>query len=103
MITLEYTSEQLEELNELEAKYGFPWLIVAGVNPKIAAALTPLQRQHTNRWLHIASQRFGDELRTQLGRMPTVEELAGRLALSIAMQPCSGTDGRTTLIPSATQ
>ncbi len=85
MTTPSYTLEQLQEINELEAKYGFPGLMVAGVDPEIAATLTSLQRQHVTDWLCIANQRFGEELKSQLNRSPTAEELANRLSLSMAM------------------
>lgn len=85
MNTLSHTPEQLQEISALEAKYGFPSLMVAGVDPEIAAKLTPFQRQHVNNCLFIANQRFGEELKSQLGRQSTVEELANRLSLSMAI------------------
>ncbi|MBT2788030.1 MULTISPECIES: hypothetical protein [unclassified Halomonas] len=85
MITPSYTLKQNQELNELEAKYGFPDLIVASVDSDISATLTPLQRQHATNWRSIANQRFGEELKAQLGRQSTLEELANRLSLSIAI------------------
>lgn len=85
MTTPNYTSEQLQEIDALEAKYGFPGLIVAGVDAGVAETLTPSQRQHVTNWLYIANQRFGEELKSQLGRSPTAEELANRLSLSMAI------------------
>ena len=58
MITPSYTLKQHQELNELEAKYGFPDLIVASVDSDISATLTPLQRQHATNWRSIANQRL---------------------------------------------
>ncbi|MBR2514426.1 MAG: hypothetical protein IKE45_10485 [Halomonas sp.] len=83
-----YTPDQFQELNELEAKYGFPGLMVAGVDPKNAITLSPFQRQHAADWLCVANQRFGEELKCQLSRSPTAEELANRLSLSMAMSAC---------------
>lgn len=84
MTTLDYDFEQLQEITQLEAEYGFPGFIVAGVDPEIAAKLTSGQRKYALDWLYIARQRFDEELEGQLGRQPTVEELASRLELSIA-------------------
>lgn len=76
-----YSEQQLQEINALEAEHGFPGLIAHAHAPD----LTDFQRQHAANWLKIANRRFGDELRSQLGRLPTVEELANRLALSLAL------------------
>lgn len=79
-----YDFEQLQEITQMEAEYGFSGFIVAGVDPEIAATLTTVQRKYALDWLFIARQRFDEELEGQLGRQPTVEELASRLELSIA-------------------
>lgn len=41
-----YDFEQLQEIAQLEAEYGFPGFIVAGVDPEIAAKLTSVQRKY---------------------------------------------------------
>lgn len=84
-----YSEQQLQEINELEHKCGFPGLIAHAHDPD----LTDFQRQHAANWLKIANRRFGDELRNQLGRLPTLEELTDRLALSLDMHRVG--DGRT--------
>ncbi|MCK0751746.1 hypothetical protein [Chromohalobacter japonicus] len=80
-----YTPEQLHEVNVLEARHGFPGMIRVAADPAVAADLTPFQRDHALAWLRIANARFGEELRNQLGRLPTIDELIDRLTLSLKM------------------
>lgn len=91
MSTPSYSEQELAEINAMEAKHGFPDMIAHADDP----TLTPFQRQHAQDWLKVANARFGAELKNQLGRLPTVEELADRLALSLAIHR-HGTD-RTTI------
>ncbi|GAA0576194.1 hypothetical protein ACFQH5_15100 [Halomonas salifodinae] len=85
--TPEITEAQVAEIVALEAKHGFPGLIIAVTDPEIAETMTAFQRQHARNWLRSANHRFGAELQNQLGRLPTVGELADRLKLSIDMHP----------------
>lgn len=85
MSTPDYTPEQLDEITALEAEHGFPGMIRVAADPAVAADLTPLQRDHALAWLRIANARFGEELRNQLGRLPTINELIDRLTLSLKM------------------
>lgn len=81
----EFTAEQIQEVTDLEEEYGFPGLIIAASDTEISETLTPFQRQHASNWLFIARHRFGEELCRQLGRQPTLRELAARLELSISL------------------
>lgn len=83
--TTEYTPEQLQEINAFEDKHGFPGVIEVGNDAERLDELTPSQRRYARDWLRIASARFGAELQGQLGRWPTVSELASRLKLSVDM------------------
>lgn len=91
MSTPDYTPEELNEINAMERQFGFPDMIAHADDP----ALTDFQRDHAQAWLKVANARFGSELHNQLGRPPTVEELADRLALSLAIHR-HGTDRTTT-------
>lgn len=85
MSTPSYSEQELAEITAMEAEHGFPGMIRVAADPAVAADLTPFQRDHALAWMRIANARFGEELRNQLGRLPTIDELIDRLTLSLKM------------------
>lgn len=95
MSTPDYTPEQLQEINDMESKHGFPGMIRVTADPEALAELTPFQAKHALNWLRVANTRFGQELRNQLEREPTIDELIDRLALSFAIHGAGTTHPAT--------